>query len=184
MSEGIFLQSFASVGTFGNFLNQLDQIGFFSYALPFLIIFALIFGALSRMNLFDNKAVNGVLALSVGLMALQFNFVSTFFSDIFPKLGAGLAVILVALILLGLFMDSAQIPMMFGLGFVVFIIIMWTSFDFGNTSFNFWLSQNWINVIIAVGFIILLGLMVGIKPKFPQLGKDSILDKAIKAIEK
>lgn len=180
----IFLQSFSQVGSFGNFLNQLDQLGFFTYAIPFLIIFAIVFGVLQRTNLFDNKGINGVIALSVGLMALQFGFVSRFFSDIFPKLGAGLAVILIAIILLGLFFDSINTGMMFGIGLVIFVVIVWTSFDFGSSSFTFWLAQNWISLLLVVGFIVLLGWIVGVNPNIPSRKGDSILDKAMKAIQK
>src|SRR3989338_4351196 len=100
--EVIFLQSFGFFGgSFGNVLSQWEQLGVFSYVLPFLLIFALIFGILQKVNIFggaqgqSNKGINGVIAVSTALMALQFNFVPLFFRDIFPKLGVGLTVILI-----------------------------------------------------------------------------------------
>src|SRR3990167_5223415 len=96
----IFLATYGfNGGTFGNLLSQWEQLGVFSYVLPFLLIFALVFGILMRTKIFEeNKGINGIIALSTALMALQFNFVPIFFSDIFPKLGIGISVILAGII--------------------------------------------------------------------------------------
>jgi hypothetical protein len=93
-------------GGVGNLLSYLEQVGAFSYVLPFLLIFALVFGILNQIRLFENnRAINAIIALVVGLLALQFDFVPVFFSEIFPRLGVGLAVLLILLILVGMFVD-------------------------------------------------------------------------------
>ncbi|MFQ5531223.1 MAG: hypothetical protein ACE5ES_01265, partial [Candidatus Nanoarchaeia archaeon] len=103
----VFLQFFGG-GTIGDLLSVWQQQGFFSYLLPFLLIFALVFGILEQAKLFkENKAINGIIALVVGLMALQLDFVPIFFSEIFPRLGVGLSFILVLLILAGMFVDTS-----------------------------------------------------------------------------
>jgi len=69
LNSMFFLQpfGFSGGGNFGNILNRLGDLGFFDYLLPFLIIFAMVFGILTRIEIFkDNKAVNGIIALSVG----------------------------------------------------------------------------------------------------------------------
>jgi len=87
-------------GTFGGVLSYMEQAGFFAYILPFLLIFALVFGILTKTQIFkNNKAINGIIALVVGLLSLQFDFVPIFFSEIFPRMGVGLAIILALLIL-------------------------------------------------------------------------------------
>jgi hypothetical protein len=95
----IFLASYSYFegGAIGNMLYQWEQAGFFSYVLPFLLIFALIFGILSRLRIFTrkeegkpNNAINAILAFVVALMSLQFDFVPQFFSEVFPRLGVGL----------------------------------------------------------------------------------------------
>jgi len=92
-------------GEFGNLLDLLAQAGFFSFVLPFLVIFAMVYGILLKSNLFkDNNIINGVIAFAVGLLSLQFNVVPIFFAQIFPRLGVALAVILVVMILLGIFL--------------------------------------------------------------------------------
>jgi len=108
ITGGIFLQPYGFYGgNIGNILSNLQQLGFFSYLLPFLIIFAVVFGILSKVRIFgDNKSIDAIISLAVGLMALQFGIVSSFFAELFPRLGVGLSVILVILILTGLFKDG------------------------------------------------------------------------------
>jgi len=130
MLEGlIVLASYGfSGGGFGEFLAQAEQMGLFSYILPFLLIFALVNGILTRTKLFDdNKAISGIISFVVGLMALQFDTVPLFFSVIFPKLGVGLAVILVVIILLGLFMPYKKgwiTYLLFGIGAIILIAVL------------------------------------------------------------
>ena len=76
-------------GALGDLFGQWEAAGIFAYALPFLLIFALVFGLLSKMNIFksgtnDGKGVNVMIALAVAFMALQFDIVSVFFSELFP----------------------------------------------------------------------------------------------------
>jgi hypothetical protein len=93
-------------GTIGNLFAQWEAAGIFAYALPFLLIFAIVFAILSYVQVFkDNKAVVAIISLAVALMALQFELVSYFFADIFPRLGVALSIILVLLILGGIFLD-------------------------------------------------------------------------------
>jgi len=57
INELFFLQSHGFYGgSFGNLLLKLEGLGFFDYVLPFLIIFAMVFGILTRIKIFeDNK---------------------------------------------------------------------------------------------------------------------------------
>jgi len=80
-------------------LNTWDQYGVFSYVIPFLIIFAVVFGILQKSKIFGTeekaKGINAILGLAIGLAALQFDFVSTFFATIFPRFGVGIAILLI-----------------------------------------------------------------------------------------
>lgn len=94
--------------TFGNtiqdVLNTWADMGIFAYVLPFLLVFALVFGILWKSKILgDNRGVIVVIALTVGLLSLQFDQVPMFFATIFPYAGIGMAILLVALILIGLF---------------------------------------------------------------------------------
>lgn len=169
----MFLASYYSGGGIGNFLSQWQQLGFFSYILPFLLLFALIFGLLMKMNIFkDNKAINAIIAVVVALMALQFELVPRFFAEIFPRLGVGLAFILVAIILLGIFIpDVWSIYVFFIIGAICLIVIFFTTADavgWGNWGgfYNFVGNLSWPWII--AGFIVLIGIISVLKPNWKK----------------
>jgi hypothetical protein len=132
MSAGIILASYGSFGggALGDLFAQWEAAGIFQYGLPFLLIFALVFGLLSKLNIFaskssDGKGINVMIALAVAFMSLQFDMVSMFFSEIFPRFGVALSIILVILILGGLFMPTNKESnwFMVALAIIVFVII-------------------------------------------------------------
>jgi len=161
----IFLASYGAFSGegFGDLLSKLENAGFFSYVIPFLLLFAVVFGILTKTKIFqDNKAVNGIISFAVALMALQFDFVSEFFSQLFPRLGVGLAVILVILIVIGLFTDPANEAInwvLFGIAVVVIgAVLLKTSNAVGWSSLGGWFGQN-IGVIVA-GIVILVIIII------------------------
>jgi len=176
MIESVMLAWYGAFegGTIGNMLSQWEQAGFFAYLLPFLLIFALVFGLLTSIKLFeDKKAINSIIALVVGLMSLQFGFVSQFFSEIFPRLGIGLAVLLVIMILLGIFMpkESWMNYTMFGVGAIIVIVIIAKTAGAVGWTTGYWWQENW-PTLVGVAFILaVIGIIVGSsKPRKP-LGK-------------
>ena len=130
----IALASYGSFGggALGELFAQWEAAGIFEYALPFLLIFALVFGLLTKLNIFaaqanpnSGKGVNVMISLAVAFMSLQFNLVSVFFAEIFPRFGVALSIILVILILGGLFIPTNKESNWFMtvLAIIVFIII-------------------------------------------------------------
>lgn len=182
-------------GSFGRLLSQWHSMGVFDYILPFLLIFAIVFGILSKVNLFGSKGddkgksgktINAVIALAVGLMSLQFDFVSRFFADLMPRLAMGLGVILVILVLGGLFIPSNNKGFNWALiGAVVLVIgvVLYTSFQaygglFGGGS---WFSHNW-GTILSLGIFIALIVAVvagGSSKQAKEEGPKSILTDAL-----
>ena len=177
-------------GDIGNVLAQWQAAGVFSYVLPFLLIFALTFGLLCRINLFStknkegvegpNKSINAIIALSVSLMALQFDFVSVFFSEIFPRFGVALSIILVIIILGGLFIPTDSKWFTWVLILVVMVIIGIVVFQslesFGYNAGYWWRN----NLGSLLGWAVLIGLIIAVvagsttsEPKAPEtlLGK-------------
>jgi len=152
-------------GGIGNLLNYWEQLGLFSYMLPFLLIFALIFGILVQINLFkDNKVINGIIALAVGLMALQFPMVPRFFSEVFPRLGIGLAVILIILILVGMFSDPSKKWLMITfmvIGFIVAVVVLVNTAGMVGLSTGYWWRANWSTILFIGLFLVALAVIVG-----------------------
>ena len=152
-----------ATGAFQEIFDSWEKIGFFDLLFPFLLIFALVFGILTRIKLFkDNKAVNVIIALVIALMSLQFEGVPRFFSEIFPRLGIGLIVILVLLILTGLFADPDS-PLinyvLLGISVIVAIVVLvQTAGSFGWSSGQWWMN-NWpmiAGVIVILIFVIVI----------------------------
>jgi len=171
----VFASGAFSGGGFGDLLSKLESAGFFSYVIPFLLLFALVFGILTKTKIFqDNQAVVGIISFSVALMALQFDFVAGFFSQLFPRLGIGLSILLVILITIGLFTDPHNELInwiLFAVSVIIILsVLIKTSNAVGWSSFtNGWISQN-IEVIIAgIVMIIIIALIVNSgKPKNPN----------------
>ncbi|MFA5953669.1 MAG: hypothetical protein WC812_03685 [Candidatus Pacearchaeota archaeon] len=163
-------------GAIGNLFFQWQQAGVFSYVLPFLLIFALVFGILSTINIFgtNSKGISAIIAVAVGLMALQFDFVPTFFAEIFPRLGVGLAIILGFIILFGLFAWTKQgnetamarwfrgMMIVVVLATVVIVVLssLGNSYSWygGNNAWS-WVRYNWPTVL---GVVLFLGAIIGI----------------------
>lgn len=167
MLEGLITVAWASVyngGTIGNLLYQWEQMGMFAYVLPFLLIFAVVFGILNRTKIFDAQGVNVIISLVVGLMALQFQMVSVFFAEIFPRLGIGLSIILVMLILLGMFMPTNKDwikYVLLAVAAVITIVIVSKSFSFVGWTTGTWWSNNWASIITIAVVLGILGVVVG-----------------------
>jgi hypothetical protein len=164
----VFLASYTAFGggSIGNLLAQWESAGIFAYALPFLLIFAIVYAILGFVKVFkDSKAVTAVISLAVALMALQFNLVNVFFADIFPRLGVALSVILVLLILGTAFLDWDNKGMKWVLFLIVVItmvVVVWgplRDIGFGWTGGHIFFGDNLGNIIIAV---VIIGAIIAV----------------------
>ena len=122
---GLFFQ----FGTLLDIVFQWEQIGVFDFILPFLLIFAIVYGVLSGIKIFgDNKSVNIIIAVVLGLLAIRFDFFSIFLSEISPRLGVGIVILMTLLILVGLFTPEKGrgivLWIVMGVGALIFIIIL------------------------------------------------------------
>lgn len=154
----------------GVILQQWAEMDIFYYALPFLLIFALVFAILQKIKIMGeswehNRGVSAIIAAAVGLMALQYDYVPVFFSIIFPKLGMGLAVLLVALIFMGLFVDfnkhGGAALIFFAIGGVIGGVILLSSFsDYTWWTGGFW-QENMSAIVAGIIIIVFVGVVVG-----------------------
>lgn len=148
----------AGAFTITDLLNEFNNWGGFSYVIPFLLIFALIFAILKKSRVLgENNAIMAIVSVSVGLLALQYDQVSVFYSIIFPRFGVGLAIFLVLIIMLGFFYDNdlskgkvAWIGWVVGIGVAVWSI---ANYDEWFGDFGGWFSE-YIYSIIILGAII------------------------------
>ncbi len=185
MSSGVLFAQFGFYGNdFGSVLNNLEQLGFFDYILPFLIIFSIIFGILSSLKIFkENKAINGIIALSVGLMALQFDFVPIFFREVFPRVGVGIVLLLLALIFMGMFMEAKSAAtnwIFFGVGIVILISILIETAEATSLGiFGSWWSDNITTLLTWTGIIAIVGMIIGSTGDKNKTPIESVLSRAL-----
>jgi len=146
-------------------LSQWEALGVFDYVLPFLLIFTIVFGILEATNIVGkNKGVHVILGLVVGLLALRMGFVQTFFTEIFPRLGVGLAVILALLIITGLFIPQGQAKYwMWGIATVA--VIVWIIVMVGTFQNVGWMGggmffEDYAGMII--GAVLLIGVIIAV----------------------
>ena len=146
-----------SAYTITDLLNYLNNQGVFSYVIPFLLIFAIIFAILEKSKILgDNKTIMSLVATAVGLLALQQDQVPVFFAVIFPRFGIGLSIFLVLLIMLGFFYKDISKAKVAWIGWVVGIgVALWSlsSWDAWSGDFGGWFSD-YIYAIIILGAIV------------------------------
>ena len=160
------------VMTIATLLNQMEFMGVFAYVIPFLLIFAIIFAILDKTKILgENRAVAAIIGVAVGLLALQFDIVSTFFANIFPKFGVGIAIFLVLVILIGFFTKKEDVNKNMGwIGWVLGIIVViwaisnWSVWGIANNPV-FWQIQQYFGWIILIGVIVFAVIMITKKPK-------------------
>jgi hypothetical protein len=200
IGEVINLASYGSFGggDIGNILAQWEAAGIFAYALPFLLIFALIFGLLTKLNIFgakganadpnSGKSINAIIALASSLMALQFDLVSIFFAEIFPKLGVALSIILVLLILGGLFIPTNKesnwfMTLITVIAFVIVAVVVYGSFQgigygFGGGAVAFFLRQ-YAPILIFFAIIVVVVVATNRKKDPQKLRLTNMLSRAL-----
>lgn len=140
-------------------LNQWHQLGVFDIVIPFLLIFAVVFAILHKTKLFgdENRSINAIISASIGLLALQFGFVQSFYAEIFPRFGVGLAIFLVLIIALGFFVGDDRgkmewIGWVIGIGVVLWALVNWNDWS-SNYNIGLWIEEYFWSIVV-VGLVI------------------------------
>jgi peptidoglycan/LPS O-acetylase OafA/YrhL len=162
--------------SFDQVINSWKDAGFFSIILPFLLVFALVFGILTRVKIFkENKAINAIIAAVVALMALQVPMVPEFFSQLFPRMGIALGIILVLMIIAGFFADPNSPVVnyvLLGIGVIIVIVVLiQTAGGLGLQSGEWW-GVNW-PVVAGALFILILVVVIVAGTSSPDKGKNT-----------
>lgn len=149
----------------GNVFQNLESYGFYDYILPFLLIFALVYVILINLPIFkkDNEVQKGpavIISLAIALLSLRFNILTNFFGEFFPKVGVGVSILLVALILMGTFLKEKNFNYIFmGIGAIIFLWAVFSSTNnFSFYSYGFWNQYGGAIIVL----IILIGAIIAI----------------------
>ncbi len=172
------------VTTITEVLNVWNDIGVFSYLIPFLLIFAVVFAILDKTKMFsakdtENRGIIAIIAVAIGLLSLQFDFVSEFFAVVFPRFGVGLSLFLVVLIFLGFFYTPAEgqpwsnkvvwIGWVVGIGVFVWSLSAWDQWN-SYTGFGGWFAEN-VWALIVLGILAAIIFVVARKPSNSSTSK-------------
>jgi hypothetical protein len=152
----------------GILLSQWEQAGVFEFVLPFLLIFAIIFGILNTTNILSkHKGIQVIIAIIIGLMSITYssrmNFsLGRFMGEAFPRLAIGLSVLMIILILIGLFVSKDERRYwLWGLGaigFIIAIVVITQSFEtFGLIGGNYDNYVGWV-----IGGVLIIGLIIAV----------------------
>jgi len=151
----------ALYGGLADIFYQWEYLGVFDYLLPFLLVFAVVYGILSSTNFLGrNRSVYVIIAVVIGLISLRWQyFLSSFLSEAFPRLGIGLTIILGLLILVGMFISEDETRYwgwgLAAIGFITAIIIFYQTFE----SLGYYM---WGYGSDTAGLIILAVLLIGV----------------------
>ncbi len=134
-------------------LFQLESIGVFEFLLPFLLIFAVVYGVLISLGIFGKKpGINAVIAFVIGLLAVRFPLFTQFYGELIPRLGIGITILLMLLILAGLFFTTYNtrifMLVLSVIAAAIAIIILYQTFGYLG-----WFSYGYLGAN-AVGWII------------------------------
>jgi len=150
-----------------------ENMGVFEWVLPFLIVFSLVFGILTKSKVLGDEAkgVNTVLALASGLLAIQSGYLRSFFQMGFGYAGVGIAILLIVLILTGLFKPEGKggnwwTYTFFGIGMFIAVVVVLISLSTHDWSGSWWWYENYpgiITLLIIVGLILLVILATKVK---------------------
>jgi len=87
---------------FSEFFFTLQSYGFYEFFLPFLLIFSIVFAILQKIRVLgDKKGVHIVVALAVGLLAIQNSFVVFLINNFLTNIALVIILIIMFLVILG-----------------------------------------------------------------------------------
>ena len=133
------------------------------------------------MTFEEKKGINGIIAFVVALMSLQVSFVSDFFTEIFPRLGVGLAILLVVMILIGLFIPKKNWMsyVLLGIsGIILVVVLVQTAGEVGWSTGQWW-YDNWPLVAGAVFVLVIIAVIVGASKSESEDHMDTPIMKAL-----
>ncbi len=126
-----------------DFLAQLEGMGLYEYILPFLLVFAITFAILEKVQIFgtDKKNINAVIALILGLLFLRNQYLVFLLQRFLPNVSLAIIVFLMLFLLVGIFTSRVHTgwkDTMLGIAFVgaIIVVLVSLSYDFIGPGYN------------------------------------------------
>jgi len=154
----------------GDIFLQWESSGIYEFLLPALLIFVVVYGILNTTNIVSKqKSIQIIIAIIIALISVGYTSnmgfsLGAFLSEMFPRLGVGLSIILSLLILIGLFVPGDERRFwLWGLGaisFIIFIVIITKSFERFGWIGSYGSYGDYVGWII--GAVLIVGLIIAV----------------------
>ncbi|NCO11321.1 hypothetical protein GW924_01810 [Candidatus Pacearchaeota archaeon] len=154
--------AFMQYVAFEDILIKLEQLGLFEFILPLLLMFAIVYGVLSWTSMFGGeKPIHALIAIVLAFLAIRWPVYRDFLAIVSPKLGVGLTIILVLVLLMGLFIpEKSQAIMgwiMIGVAVVIALVIFAQSYsDLQGAGYGSYVNSD------MIGWVIIVALLIGV----------------------
>lgn len=163
---------------FNSMVETLKDSGFFDYALPFLIVFAIVFGFLEKVRIFGSDPKDGsprtniniVLAILIGLYVVTSTTVVERISIFIPKVGLILIMILAFLLMIASFLGEEP-KLTGGIFFiaVVFALIAtaWavSTEDLSIGEFSYYWDNYYQSIVVLIVIIVIMVVVIAGRKK-------------------
>jgi uncharacterized membrane protein (DUF485 family) len=150
-----FIGTFLATLSLRDLYFQWESAGVFEFFLPALLIFAVSFAVLTSTNILGkNRGISLLISLAIAILAIRAPIVSEFFTVIFPGFGIGIAILVIALIMTGLFIHKANWHIFSNAfswgGLIIAVIIAIAVINNFNWFGSVWWMDNWTTVLWIV----------------------------------
>lgn len=158
---------------FNTLVGQLEGMGFYEVILPFLLIFTMSYGILTKINLFGkggakdvSARINPIISLILAFFFVRNEAFVEIVTKFFPRVSIFIIILFGFLLILALFGRGSSIG---DNGFGIFLIIaivyvIWSTYDLFNEvglPWNVGFSLDWLTVIIIVVIVAVIWGVVG-----------------------
>lgn len=148
-----------------NFVGQLQQIGVYDVILPFLLVFTIVFAVLQKVKIFgDTKNINLIVALIIGFLFLQNNYLIFVLQRFLPNVSLFLIIFLMFLLAIGIFtgqqkgVSGAALTFAFVISIIAILIAITT--DFGPYWFGYSLLDFLYNIPPIIWVVIIFAVVI------------------------
>jgi len=171
-----------------NVLDDLEGMGFYDVALPFLLIFTITFAILQKLKIFGQKSknFNAVIALVMAFLVVRSDAVVSTMNLFLPKISLISIIIVSVLLLVGLMLgkESAGFTKILGsIGMVLIIIAVGIAFFSSSGAFGFelpsWLDFSIYDRNLLIGLALVLLIIFWITSDSEKEGMGSKLKSVI-----
>ena len=155
---------------FADIFSDLEGVGVYEIALPFLLVFTVIFGALNKANIFGNKKFDGVIALVVAFLIVREDVFISFMNDILSRFSVLIVVVVAFLIIFGIFgagtgtFTKGLMTVLIVGSLIVGVYILFEMMDehgiTDGTDIDDWWDEHWETVMIVIFVILVFWLLI------------------------